>query len=79
MRDFELLTYREFEWYWVGYQRREKEKWRHTREILAFISNSRMGIKKSDIMTGQKIFPFEDEKKQLDDQSFEELLRLTKK
>ncbi len=76
MRDFELLTYREFEWYWVGYQRREKEKWRHTREILAFISNSRMGTKKA--ITGKELFPFEDEKQQLNDQSFEELLRLTK-
>jgi len=76
MRDFELLTYKEFEYYWNGYLRREKDKWRHTREILAFIHNSGMNTKKT--LTGVQLFPFEEEKRQLDDQSFEELLRLTK-
>ena len=76
MRDFELLTYKEFEWYWEGYQRREKDKWRHTREILAFIHNSGMNVKKT--LTGQQLFPFEDEKKKLEDQSFDELIRLTR-
>lgn len=70
------MTYREFEWLWIGYQRREKEKWRHTREILAFISNSRMGVTKP--ITGAKLFPFDEEKAMIEEQSFEELIRLTR-
>lgn len=35
-----------------------------------------MGTKKA--ITGKELFPFEEEKQQLNDQSFEELLRLTK-
>lgn len=61
----------------MGYQRREKEKWKHTREILAFISNSRMGVKQP--ITGAKLVPFEDEKERLEEQSFEELVSLLRK
>ena len=76
MRDFELLSYREFELRWYGYQRREQEKWRHTREILAYLANSRMGIKK--MITGREIMPFESEKKEVSEQSFVDLVNLLK-
>lgn len=77
MRDFELLSYREFELRWYGYQRREQEKWRHTREILAYLANSRMGVKK--MITGREIMPFESEKKEVTEQSFVDLVNLLKK
>lgn len=76
MRDFELLSYREFELRWYGYQRREQEKWRHTREILAYLANSRMGVKK--MITGREIMPFESEKKEVSGQSFVDLVNLLK-
>ena len=77
MRDFELLSYREFELRWYGYQRREQEKWRHTREILAYLANSRMGVKK--MITGREIMPFESEQKEVQEQSFVDLINLLKK
>jgi len=77
MRDFELLSYREFELRWYGYQRREQEKWRHTREILAYLANSRMGVKK--MITGREIMPFESEKKEIQEQSIIDLVNILKK
>ena len=62
---------------WYGYQRREQEKWRHTREILAYLANSRMGVKK--MITGREIMPFESEKKEVQEQSLVDLVNLLKK
>ena len=76
MRDFELLTYREFEFYWNGYLRREKEKWRHTREILAFIHNSGMNAKKT--LMGFELFPFEEEAKTVQEKGILDLINALK-
>ena len=76
MRQFGLLTLKEYYWLSIGYNRREEEKWRHTREILAFISNSRMGVKK--MITGKELFPFAREQQQISNQSMEDFVKILK-
>jgi DNA-binding ferritin-like protein (Dps family) len=77
MRDFELLSLREWSWLSRGYEERQKEQWRHTREILAFIHNSTMGVKKK--LKGKELYPFADELIQDNEKEWENLVNMIRK
>ena len=60
-KKFAFTTLREWTWLVIGHERRDINKWMHTRELLAFVANSSFGRKKG--VTGVELMPLTEKEK----------------